>query len=583
MATATDFDMVESSSVTMPYRLGAAMIPGESAGRQDGTFRVTGAKESYIGVAAAKHALILESWESRQTKNPEHTNPAQKPPPPVPEGREGEMDPKELATLLEKLKRTDLMTEAVQKEWSEAQVMARIAEDLEKERAAVSEMRESLTLEKKPAPTPSPQEGAPQQAPQAPQEQQPRSLSYDELSEMRRLAREEGQMEAFDSAVEARLTPEEFRAKLAEIRFAPRPVVMRREELRATIDSDRRFSFELLTKGITNESRPERLYESRYEMNVVHEHEDGGIDRVANSRTACVPDWVINREMMRQAPALAGRHLRVREAIASTGAANVTQTMVEYARTQGPLYDRLPLRQYCQMVPVVRGKAQIPQITGGLTVNKSAENAAPTLSDPTISKVDIDLLAYAAGFQISGLADLYSGPGFLTSFLMSDVIPLIEEEINADIITAALAVAGISVVATGAMTWAKLVAMEGTLTGAKAINTGNRVYIMDDALYTTAKATQKFANYGDAIIEGDVGGMGGMLNGYPAYPSTKITANNILLTDWFWNMFFAEGPGWMYVLDDITVPTSLKVTMWRYAKAHANTGYPTTIVQFVNS
>ena len=76
-----------------------------------------------------------------------------------------------------------------------------------------------------------------------------------------------------------------------------------------------------------------------------------------------------------------------------------------------------------------------------------------------------------------------------------------------------------------------------------------------------------------------MGGMGGMLNGYPAYPSTKITANNVLLTDWGWNMFFAEGPGWMYVLDDITTPTSLKVTMWRYAKAHANANYPLTIVQ----
>ena len=80
-----------------------------------------------------------------------------------------------------------------------------------------------------------------------------------------------------------------------------------------------------------------------------------------------------------------------------------------------------------------------------------------------------------------------------------------------------------------------------------------------------------------------MGGMGGMLNGYPVYPSTKITANNVVLTDWGWNMFFAEGPGWMYVLDDITKPTSLIVTMWRYAKAHANANYPSTIVQFVNS
>ena len=115
--------------------------------------------------------------------------------------------------------------------------------------------------------------------------------------------------------------------------------------------------------------------------------------------------------------------------------------MVDYARTQGPLYDRLPLRQYCQTVPVVRGKMQIPQITAGLTVRKgTTENNAPAASDPTINKLDIDLTSYAAAFQISGLADLYSGPGFLTSFLMSDVIPLVEEEINADIITAALAV-----------------------------------------------------------------------------------------------------------------------------------------------
>ena len=92
VATATDFDMLESSSVTMPYRLGAAMIPGESADREDGTYRVTDVKETYIGLAATKHARILESWESGQRKQP-----ASNTPPSRTEGREEHMDPKELA------------------------------------------------------------------------------------------------------------------------------------------------------------------------------------------------------------------------------------------------------------------------------------------------------------------------------------------------------------------------------------------------------------------------------------------------------------------------------------------------------
>ena len=240
--------------------------------------------------------------------------------------------------------------------------MVRIGEDLSKERASLEEMRGSLALSKQDGPPGTPQtEGTKPPDNKTPDAAQPQVLSYEQVNEMRRLAREEDQMETFDAAVEGRLTPEQFRAKLAEIRYAPRPVVMRREELKSAMDSDRPFSFELLTMGVMNESRPDRLYESRYELNVVHEHEAGGIDRVANSRTACVPDWVINREMLRRTPALAGLHLRTREAIASSNATNVIQTMVDYARTQGPLYDRLPLRQYCQTVPVVRGKMQIPR------------------------------------------------------------------------------------------------------------------------------------------------------------------------------------------------------------------------------
>ena len=454
-------------------------------------------------------------------------------------------------------------------------------------------------------------------------------------------------------------TESQFRDKAGTIVLQDRRVTMTQGEREKELIQGTPFSFDKLAVHMLHPGEKERELGARYELDFVKNHDVSA--RSSGQNTVVIPDEVVN--MMMMSPAL-----RERLAITTSGAASAIATSVDYARSQMALYDRLPLMQYCDVMPNQVGDAKIPIWNAGprpgesgdvqgvtVTAGGAGYTAAPAvsfargagdttgtgaaavavisggvvvmvvitdggrgytvpptvtivgaatgvavlksegdqtaLSTPTLTALTLTPKAFDTQVRITEIANLETGR-WLTDAVRMHMIPALDDKIMeallSDPVDGILSIPGLETVATGALSWSKIVDMEVAILQNRAMDYGRRAYVCETSAWGSMKTTDKSAGAGRFIIDSEpsifnLGMPTGMMNNYPVLQTTLLGSNNVLFTDWYGNMKVPMWSGYEFSLDNITNPLQPRLTMYKFCRPKATTGRGMTVARYVIS
>ena len=392
-------------------------------------------------------------------------------------------------------------------------------------------------------------------------------------------------------AVEAGKTEVEFREKLASIVINERRVTMTSKEQR---EYTQPFSFDHLAMWMLNKGDKDRMAKARFEVNTCEDfmaQVEMQTPSTAERATVAIPDAVVERMRVRPRPANRQDGYNGSEQLALTVASSAAAiaTSVDYARSQMALYDRIPLLQYCDLMPGQVGDAKIPIWTAGPTVENPAEGALPAESTPTMVAHDIKPIAFATMVNINAIADLQTGR-WLTDGVRMHMVPFLDEKILNFLLTdttdGIMSITDIETVPTAAADWAKVVDMEVAIDENKAMDFGGRAYVMSVDMWGKFKTIDKSTGAGRYVLDLQPWGFNPgtmMINGYPALRTTLLPEKTVVFTDWWGNMKVPEWSGYEFSLDIITNALKPRITMYKFVHPKALTGRGSTVAKFTAS
>jgi len=170
------------------------------------------------------------------------------------------------------------------------------------------------------------------------------------------------------------------------------------------------------------------------------------------------------------------------------------------------------------------GNLVIPVYSGSASSWKdettAAADGAGTFSQVTFSPKKLTTILTVSKQMLN--QDAVGLEAMLRSNLVTSIVTKLENTLLSSGVTstsqpAGIFVSGATYVSTSAVTFAKVVALEGTVDTANAL-TGNLCYITHPKVKTALKTTAKFANGYTPIMEND-------LNGYPVYVTSNMLTN----------------------------------------------------------